>query len=176
MYKGYQSTSEKRWLEYLRHRRQRIFLVNYDNILTAAVVKNADEEKGPKIAELKSMASVGIKAGRIVHCEKAKNSIRSLLESVTTEAKIKDKRFVFCLDSPSLKLTPRLWTDNRCLRAPCNSEKYMGILRDVLRESSIDGQEIIDIIPLEIRIDERLVEDRIRRRLRSFGGWRDSPG
>jgi len=55
MYEGYQRKYEKRWLEYLTQRRQWIFLVNYDNILTAAVMKKADGEKGVKISGLKSM-------------------------------------------------------------------------------------------------------------------------
>ncbi len=162
MYKGFKKKYEKKLLEYLTQRRQWIFLVNYDNFLTAAVMTKAgkeDEKKGVTISCLKSMPSMGIKAGRIIHSEKAKNTIQNLLESVTTEAQIKDKRFFFCFDSPCLKLTPRSLTDNHCLRSPCNSEKYQGILRDVIRESSIEGQEIIDIIPLEIRMDERLVED-----------------
>ena len=159
MYTGLPREYKKRFSDFFRKRRHWIGLVLYDNRILAFVLRKGNGEDKVDIPSVKWAASRGIKGGRIVNSRTAGAVMCSLLKSVTAEAKVKDDRVLLGLDIPALKLTPKQWTDNRCLKVPCDATTYKRMLRGVVRESTIDSQHIIEIMPLRITMDERLVED-----------------
>ena len=134
-------------------------LVLYDQkIIAFALSKDGGNEK-MRIASLKSDVSRGIKGGRIINSRKAGNAIKNLVQSVSEDTGIRENRLIIGLDVPLLRLTPKQWVDDSCLKGSCDKTVYKRILYNIIREASIDSQYIIEIIPLRIAMDERWVED-----------------
>lgn len=159
MYRGLPREYRKRLPEFLRKRTHWIVLVLYDNTITAFVLGREDHSNEMSIISIKHDTSKGIKEGRIVNSRKAGAVVDYLLRSVSEEAEIRDNRVLIGLDIPPLRLTPKQWTDDSCLKSACNETTYRRILHNIVRESSFDSQHIIEILPLKIWMDERLVED-----------------
>ena len=154
MYRGIPKEYRKRLPEFLRKRMHWIVLVLYDNTIIAFVLGREDHRNEMSIISIKHDTSKGIKGGRIVNSRKAGEVVDYLLRSVSEEAGIRDNRVLIGLDIPALRLTPKQWTDDSCLKSPCNETTYRRILHNIVRESSFDSQHIIEILPLKIWMDE----------------------
>ena len=159
MYSGLPKEYLTKFSEYFQKRKHWTVLVLYDNVITAFLLSKEDRKNEINITSVKRTVSHGIKAGRIVNSRKASRMMSYLLNSVSEETGIKDNRVLVGLDTPPLLLTPKQWTDDSCLKSPCNETSYKRILHNIIRESSFDSQHIIEIIPMSISMSERLVED-----------------
>ena len=159
MYNGLPIKHQRRLLEYFRREQHWITLVLYDGSITALVLSKTDRDNEIHISAAKQTAAKGVKAGRIVNSRKASRTMGYLLKMVCDETGIKDNRVLMGLDTPPLLLTPKDYADDSCLKLPCNETNYRRILNNIYRENSYAGQHIIEIIPLNIRMGGRLVED-----------------
>ncbi|MGD8513875.1 MAG: hypothetical protein PVG85_08010, partial [Deltaproteobacteria bacterium] len=92
-------------------------LTIYDNSLTACVMSREDHGNEMRISAIKQDPSWGIREGRIVNSHKAGQAMGFLLKTVSEKVGIKDNRVLIGLDSPPLRLTPKQWTDDSCLKA-----------------------------------------------------------
>jgi cell division ATPase FtsA len=159
MYRGLPKKYRRKLLEHLRQRKRWIALLLYDDSIIAFVLRKETGRNRIGLTSVECDTAGGIKAGRIVNSRKAGEVMAHLLRSVAEEGRIKDKRVLIGLDTPPLRLTPKQWTDDSCLRTPCDETIYRRILHNIKRESTFASQHIIEIIPLKISMDERLVED-----------------
>jgi len=159
MYNGLPKNYLRKFPEYIQKRRHWTVMVLYDNIITAFILSKDERNNEMRISSVKHTVSKGIKSGRIVNSLKASRIMAYLLKSVSEEAGIKDDRVMVGLDTPPLLLTPKQWSDDSCLKSPCNETTYRRILHNIIRESSYDSRHIMEIIPLKIAIGERQVED-----------------
>ena len=159
MYRGLPKENRRRFSEFMKKRKHWMALAIYDNSLTACVMSREDHGNEMRISAIKQDPSWGIRAGRIVNSHKAGEAMGFLLKTVSEKVGIKDHRVLIGLDSPPLRLTPKQWTDDSCLKAPCDETMYKRILHKIVRESSFDSQHILEIVPLRICVDGRLVED-----------------
>lgn len=159
MYRGLPKTYKKKFHEHLRKRRHWTALMLYDHSVIAFVLRMEIDRKEIRVGPVKCAAARGIRAGRIVNSPRAGEVMAHLLKSVSEEAGIKDNRVLIGLDTPPLRLTPKQWTDDNCLKTHCDETIYRRILHSIIRESTFASQHIVEIIPLKISMDERLVED-----------------
>ena len=159
MYNGLPKEYLRKFPEYLQKRKHWTVLVLYDDVITAFVLSKEDHKNEMRISSAKCIVSRGIKAGRIVNSRKASREMAYLLNSVSEEAGIKDNRVLLGLDTPPLLLTQKQWADDSCLKSPCDETSYKRILHNIIRESSYDTQHIMEIIPLKIKMGDRLVEE-----------------
>lgn len=107
----------------------------------------------------RSSASRGIDGGRIVNSRKAGETMGDLLQSVAGEVGARQRRVLVGLDTPPLVMTPKHWTSDSCINVPCSETTYRRTLENIVRESTVDGQSFVDIMPLRIEMDDRSVED-----------------
>ncbi len=159
MYRGLPKKYKKKLHEHLRKRRHWTALVLYDHSIIAFVLRMEIDRKEIRVGPVKCAVARGIRAGRIVNSPRAGEVMAHLLKSVSEEAGIRDNRVLIGLDIPPLRLTPKQWTDDSCLKTPCDETIYRRILHSIIRESTFASQHIVEIIPLKISMDERLVED-----------------
>ncbi len=159
MYRGLPKKYKKKFHEHLRKRKHWTAVVLYDHSIVAFVLRMEDDRKEIRVGPVKCAAAGGIRAGRIVNSPRAGEVMAHLLKSMSEEAGIKDNRVLIGLDIPPLRLTPKQWTDDSCRKTPCDETIYRRILHSIIRESTFASQHIVEIIPLKISMDERLVED-----------------
>lgn len=159
MYPGLPKGYKRKFTEFLQNRKHWVGLVLYDQKIIAFALSKESGKGKMRIASLKSDISRGIKGGRIINSRKAGDVIKNLVQSVSEETCIKDNRLIIGLDVPLLRLTPKQWADNTCLKGSCDKTVYKRILYNIIREATFDSQYIIEIIPFRIAMDERWVED-----------------
>ena len=154
MYRGLPKKYKKKLHEHLRKRRHWTALVLYDHSIIAFVLRMEIDRKEIRVGPVKCAVARGIRAGRIVNSPRAGEVMAHLLKSVSEEAGIKDNRVLIGLDIPPLRLTPKQWTDDSCLKTPCDETIYRRILHSIIRESTFASQHIVEIIPLKISMDD----------------------
>lgn len=159
MYRGLPKQYKKQFDEFFRKRNHWLGLVIYDFSFMAFALRYERESGKFLISAIKRDRAEGIRAGRITHSYRAGEVIENLLRSLSEEAQIKDKRILIGLDAPSLMVTPNNYSDNSCFKVPCNETNYKRILYSIYREYTNNSAYLLEIIPLRIFMDKRLVEN-----------------